>query len=153
MSPACLRWPFKPFTSIVMSTYGLCVEPVAWQIVTVWAVGLAAGVVVVVGLPVTAAVAVVVAVVVAVTGAGVAVTVPEGVAPTCEGQPPAGAGTMSPWARCAGRALALTVIRLYGLCSEPVRWQIVTFDSAVPVTDAVAVTVAVTVEVTVKVLV
>lgn len=41
------------------------------------------------------------------------------------GHPPGGAGMMSPWSACAGRALKSTVISTNGFVSEPVRWQMV----------------------------
>lgn len=41
------------------------------------------------------------------------------------GHPPGGAGMMSPWSTCAGRALKSTVISTNGFVSDPVRWQMV----------------------------
>jgi hypothetical protein len=91
-------------------------EPVAWQIVTFRevVVGLPAGVGVrvaaKVGVEVNCAGAVGVFVALAVAVGDPALTVVDGVAPTVAGQPPAGAGIMSPWAVWAGSALLLTVI-------------------------------------------
>lgn len=67
------------------------------------------------------------------------------------GQPPGGAGTMSPWRSCAGSARELTVIRTYGFRADDVLWQIVTFPcvGVVVVGGGVVVVVSVTVVVVV----
>src|SRR5436190_15447078 len=71
---------------------------------------------------------VLVGVVVRVAVAGVVLVVVVAVV-SVAGQPPGGAGIMSPCAVCAGMALWPTVILTYGLDCEPVRWQMVTLPS------------------------
>jgi hypothetical protein len=84
---------------------------------------------------------VVVVVVILVDGCGPDVTIVVVVVVVLvDGQPSVGAGMMSPWALCSGSSLLETVILMYGLVGESVRWQIVTLSCLCP-GDLVAVTI------------
>ena len=73
----------------------------------------------------------VVVVVILVEGCGPVVTIVV-VVVVVDGQPSVGAGIMSPWALCSGSSLLETVILMYGLVGEVVRWQIVTLFCVCP---------------------
>ena len=67
------------------------------------------------------------------TAVWVPTTVCEGAGVPPPGQPPAGAGMMSPCRWCAGTAFWLIVICTYGLLGELVLWQMVTLRPLVTV--------------------